>query len=128
MREVFHSTKLAAPRFKYSPCIKTGPFYHFSGMVALDPETSKMVTGGVFQEAERILANMKIFATELGLGLSNLATARIYTTHMEEFPEINRAWEQVFSGDVVPPARTSVGVAALPMNALVEMEFSFYRV
>lgn len=127
MREVFHSAKLAAPRFKYSPCIKTGPFYYFSGMVALDPDTKAMVTGGVYQEAARILANMKIFANELGLELDDLATAKIYTTKMGEFPEINRAWEEVFSGDVVPPARTSIGVAALPVNALVEMEFSFYR-
>jgi 2-iminobutanoate/2-iminopropanoate deaminase len=127
MREVFHSSKLAAPKFKYSPCIKTGPFYHFSGMVALDPGTGSMVTGGVYSESARILENLKIFAGELGLGLGHLATAKIYTTKMGEFPEINRAWEEVFAGDLIPPARTSIGVSALPVNALVEMEFSFYK-
>lgn len=127
MREVFHSAKLAGPKFKYSPCVKTGPYFHFSGMVALDPATGSMVSGGTYREAAQILANMQVFAGELGLGLDQLATARIYTTKMSEFPEINRAWEEVFSGDRIPPARSSVGVAALPVNAQVEMEFMFYK-
>ena len=127
MRENLHSTKLVAPRFKYTPCVKTGPFYHFSGMVALDPKTGTMATGGVYNESATILANMQTFAAELKLNLSHLASARIYTTKMDEFSDINRAWEEVFAGAVVPPARTSIGVAALPVHALVEMEFMFYR-
>jgi 2-iminobutanoate/2-iminopropanoate deaminase len=127
MRENLHSTNLVAPKFKYTPCVKTGPFYHFSGMVGLDPKTGKMATGGVYGESATILANMRLFAAELKLNLSHLASTRIYTTKMDEFPEINRAWEEVFTGDVIPPARTSIGVAALPVRALVEMEFMFYR-
>ncbi len=127
MKENMHSTKLVAPKFKYTPCVKTGPFYHFSGMVALDPKTGAMATGGVYGESVVILANMRTFAAELHLDLSHLASARIYTTKMEEFSEINRAWEEVFTGDIAPPARTSIGVAALPVRALVEMEFMFYR-
>lgn len=127
MREVYQSTKLAGPKFKYSPCVRTGPFYHFSGMVALDPASGSMVAGGTYKEAAQILANMQVFAAELGLGLDQLASARIYTTKMAEFGEINRAWEEVFSGDRIPPARTSVGVAALPVSAQVEMEFMFFK-
>jgi len=40
---------------------------------------------------------------------------------------INQAWEEVFTEDVVPPARSAIGVAALPLNALVEIEFAFYK-
>jgi len=127
LRENLHSTKLVAPKFKYTPCVKTGPFFHFSGLVALDPKTGAMATGGVYAESATILANMRVFAAELHLDLSHLASARIYTTKMDEFSEVNRAWEEVFSGDIVPPARTSIGVSALPVGALVEMEFMFYR-
>jgi len=127
MRENLHSTKLVAPKFKYTPCVKTGPFYHFSGMVGLDPKTGAMATGGVYGESAMILANMYTFASELLLDLNHLASAHIYTTKMNEFADINRAWEEVFSGEVGPPARTSVGVAALPVGALVEMEFMFYK-
>ena len=127
MRENLHSTKLVAPKFKYTPCVKTGPFFHFSGMVGLDPKTGAMATGGVYSESATILANMRLFASELKLNLSHLASARIYTTKMDEFSEITKAWEEVFTGDVIPPARTSIGVAALPVRALVEMEFMFYR-
>jgi 2-iminobutanoate/2-iminopropanoate deaminase len=52
--------------------------------------------------------------------------ARIFTTRFEEFPAINAAWEQAFAGSTRPPARTSVGVAALPLGASVEIEFAFY--
>lgn len=127
MRENLHSKKLVAPKFKYTPCVKTGPFYHFSGMVALDPNTGVMALGGVYNESAVILANMQTFAAELNLNLGHLASARIYTTKMDDFPDINKAWEEVFVGAVVPPARTSIGVAALPVRALVEMEFMFYR-
>lgn len=127
MREVFHSFRLAAPKFKYTPCIKTGPYYHFAGMVALDPKSATLIGGGVYAEAKQILQNMMVFSEELHLNLEHLATAKIFTTKFEEFSEINRAWEEVFNGDIAPPARTAMGVAALPVGALVEMEFMFYK-
>jgi 2-iminobutanoate/2-iminopropanoate deaminase len=56
-----------------------------------------------------------------------MIAAVIYTTDFARFPDINRAWEEVFTSDVAPPARTAVGVSALPLNASVEMEFRFYK-
>ena len=118
---------LPAPKFRYSPCVKAGPFYHMAGMIALDPATGTLEAGGPYNETRRILQNILIAAQSLQLQLTDLVTATIYTTRFEEFAAINRAWEEVFTAAVPPPARTSIGVAALPLGATVEIEFRFYK-
>jgi 2-iminobutanoate/2-iminopropanoate deaminase len=125
-REILKSPKLYAPKFRYSPCVKAGPFYAVSGMIALDPAGGQLVPGGVHAEAKQILHLLQLGLPDWGLGLENLVAARIYTTRMDHFAEINKAWEEVFAR-VEPPARTSIGVAALPLGATVEMEFQLYK-
>ena len=125
-RTILKSAKLYSPKFHYSPCVKTGPWYTLSGMVGIDPAQNKLVLGGPYAEARQILRLLVAALPDWGLGLENLASARIYTTHMDQFLEINKAWEEVFAA-IEPPARTSVGVSALPLGATVEMEFQLYR-
>jgi 2-iminobutanoate/2-iminopropanoate deaminase len=95
-------------------------------MVALDPVSGQLVGGGPYAETRHILGLLQAGIGDWGLALIDLVQVRIYTTRFEQFAEINRAWEEVFA-QVEPPARTSVGVAALPLGASVEMEFTFYR-
>ena len=128
MRQAYISTQLARPAFKYSHLVKAGAHYYLSGMLAQDPQTGQLVGAGAGQEAARILENLQVLMKEFDLEFGHLVMARIFTTEMENFGAINTAWEQVFSAiEVAPPARTSLGVAALPMQARVEMEFTFYR-
>lgn len=126
-RQILKSPKLYTPKFRYSPCVKTGPWYSMSGMVALDPATNQLVGTGAYVEARQIMQLMVAALPDWGLTLENIASARIYTTRMDQFPEINRAWEEVFVQSVEPPARTSIGVAALPLGASVEIEFMLYK-
>jgi 2-iminobutanoate/2-iminopropanoate deaminase len=125
-RQLLRSAKLYTPRYRYTPCVRTGPFYALSGMIAFDPATGQLVGGGTYYETRQILHLLQLALPDWGLSLDNLVQARIYTTHMDQFPEINRAWEEVFA-TIDPPARTSIGVAALPVGAAVEMEFSLYK-
>lgn len=125
-RQILRSNKLYTPKFRYSPCVKAGPWYSVSGMVALDPATGQLIGGGVYFEAKQILSLLQLGLPDWGLSLNELVRARIFTTRMDHFPEINKAWEEVFA-NVEPPSRTSVGVAALPLGATVEMEFDLYR-
>lgn len=128
MREAMNSTHLAAPAFKYSHVVKAGPHYYFSGLLAQDRYTGVLVGSSPGAQAAKILENMQTLMTEFALGFEHLAMARIFTTDMSSFAEINAAWEAVFEPlPVPPPARTSLGVAALPLNGLVEMEFTFYK-
>lgn len=127
MREILTSENMPAPVFRYSPCVKAGPFHQFAGMVALDLQTGKLVDGGPRAETAKILGNLQKALPDFGLTLEHMVSATIYTTEFESFPKINEAWEEVFTTDVVPPARTAMGVAALPLGATVEIEFRFWK-
>ncbi|MCW5624521.1 MAG: RidA family protein [Burkholderiales bacterium] len=126
MREFLRSDKLYKPRFRYTPCVKTGPLYSVSGVIGLDPATTQIVSGGPYAEAKQILTLIQAALPDWGLSFENLVAARIYTTRMDQFSEINKAWEEAFA-TIEPPARTSVGVAALPAGATVEIEFTLYK-
>lgn len=128
MRVATLSKSLAKPAFKYSHVVKAGPHYYLSGMLAQDRQSGAMVGETVGEQAAKILENVQVLMQEYGLGFEHLAIARIFTPHMDKFGEINAAWEQVFNPvPHAPPARTSIGVAALPLKALVEIEFTFYK-
>lgn len=127
MIEALSSDNLPAPRFRYSALVKAGPFYKTAGMIALDKDTGTLEAGGVRAETKKILDNLLAAMPDFGLSLADLVSATIYATEFDKFPDINAAWEGVFTADVQPPARTSIGVTALPLGAKVEIEFMFYR-
>lgn len=127
MRITMQSPAIPAPRFHYSPCVRIGQFCQVSGMVALNPATSQLEQGGPGAETARILANLQAALPDYGLHLDQLLIARIFTTRMDAFADINAAWEAMFAEGGTPPARTSVGVSALPLGASVEIEFSFVQ-
>lgn len=123
-RSLLTPRALPAPRFRYTPVVVAGGFAFVSGLVGLDPARGALADGGTLGQSRQILANLRALCAEQGWTLEQLVAARIYCADFAEFPEVNRAWEECFDG-VAPPARTSVGVDALPLGARVEMEFQF---
>lgn len=95
-----------------------------SGLLGLDPRSGRLIDGGMGAETRQILQNLERLSAELGLELDQLMLARIYCADFSRFGEINQVWE-TFYRNRTPPARTSVGATALPLGALVEMEFQF---
>lgn len=110
------------PRFRYSPMVRAGGMIYVAGMIALDPEQGGLVPGGPGAETDRILRTLAAGLAELGLGLSAIVRATIYTTQYDRIAEINAAWE-AHIGAQGPPARTALGVVALPLDASVEIDF-----
>ena len=127
MIERLSTKNLPAPKFRYSPLVKAGPFYRTAGMIALDIHSGVLEAGGAGAETAKILENLVRALPDFDLSLTDLASARIYTTDFAAFPAINAAWEEVFTAEVEPPARSAIGVVALPLGASVEMEFDFYK-
>ena len=103
MRQIITFKHLPAPKFRYSPCVKTGPFYQMAGMIGLDLEGGKLVEGGPEVETRKILQNLANALPDLDMSLDNLVSATVFTTQFDRFPLINKAWEEVFIPDVVPP-------------------------
>jgi len=121
-RVVVPTKALPAPRFRYSPVVVAHPFAFVSGLVGLDPATGALATGGAYGQTVQILANFTALLQEQGWSLSQLVVARLFCTSPDGAASMNQAWEELFK-DEVPPARTSVIVAGLPLGAEVEIEF-----
>lgn len=126
MRNILRPKAIPGPKFNYSPCVKVGPIYQFAGLVGLNPETGSLVSGGPGAETTQILTNIINALPEICLALNDLYSARVFTTQFDRFDDINAAWNKVFA-NIDPPARTAVGVSALPIGATVEIELAFYK-
>lgn len=104
----------------YSHAVKSNGHLFISGQVHLDPETGKLIDGTPAEKAKRCLDNLTIIAEAAGAKLSNAVRVAVYVTDISVFAEMNEAYATYFPSE--PPARTTIGVAALPMGAEVEMD------
>jgi 2-iminobutanoate/2-iminopropanoate deaminase len=114
------------PRFRYAPAVRVGDRVVVSGMVALDPASGRLCADGVAAQTGRIFDNLRLALPDYGVGLEDLCVARVYLIRHGDFAEFNAAWERQFEG-LPLPARTTVCVAALPLDAAIEIEFEFAR-
>jgi 2-iminobutanoate/2-iminopropanoate deaminase len=104
----------------YSHAVRSGGFLFLSGQTPLDPATGKLVDGGVGDQTRRCLENLAAVCQSAGASLSDAVRCGIYVTDMGTFAEVNEAYAAFFQGD--PPARSTIGVAALPVGAQVEID------
>jgi 2-iminobutanoate/2-iminopropanoate deaminase len=104
----------------YSQAIAADGVLYCSGQVPLDPATGELVDGGVAEQARRCLESLDAVCRAAGTQLSEAARIGIYLTDMALFAELNDVYASFFSEPF--PVRTTVGVAALPKGALVEMD------
>ena len=104
----------------YSQGIVTDVFVFCSGQAALDPATSALVEGGIEPETERVMANLTAVLDAAGCTWANVVKTTIFLVDMADFATVNAIYGR-FVGDP-PPARSTVGVAALPKGARVEIE------
>jgi 2-iminobutanoate/2-iminopropanoate deaminase len=91
-----------------------------SGQIALDPATGNLVTGSVEDETHRVMANLQGVLEAAGASLENVVKTTIYLKDLADFARVNEVYGGYFKK--APPARATVGVAALPRGALVEIE------
>jgi 2-iminobutanoate/2-iminopropanoate deaminase len=104
----------------YSHAVKSGGLVFLSGQVHLDPANGELVGDTPGEKAKRCLENLTIVAEAAGAKLENAVRIAVYVTDISQFKEMNEAYSTFFATD--PPARTTIGVAALPMGAEVEMD------
>jgi 2-iminobutanoate/2-iminopropanoate deaminase len=104
----------------YSHAVKSNGLLFVSGQVHLDPANGQLVGDSPAEKAKRCLDNLTIIAEAAGTTLQNAVRIGVYVTDVGVFAEMNAAYAEFFPAD--PPARTTIGVAALPMGAEVEMD------
>lgn len=107
----------------YSQAVRVGDFLYSSGQVALDPATGALVEGGIEAQTARAIENLKAVLEAAGTGLQNVVKTTVFLKNMGDFAAMNAVYATYFAPDsVVAPARSTVEVARLPKDALVEIE------
>jgi len=104
----------------YSQGIAAGPFVFTSGQIALDPATGTVVEGGVEAQTRRVLLNLEAVLAAAGSSLSRAVKTTVFLKDMGDFPAMNGVYQEFFPS--APPARSTVQVARLPKDVLVEIE------
>ena len=119
-REVVTALGAPAAVGPYSHAVRSGGLLFCSGQLALDPESGELVGDSLGEQTQRCLENLAVVCAAAGTHLHEAVRLTVYVTDMEAFGEVNDAYESHFAGD--PPARVTVGVAALPLGAKVEID------
>jgi 2-iminobutanoate/2-iminopropanoate deaminase len=119
-RETVVAEGAPKPAGPYSHAVKTDGLIFISGQTPTDPATRQHIEGSVGDQVRRCLDNLSLIAAAAGASLDDAVRMTIYLTDMSVFPELNEAYERYFPSD--PPARTTIGVAALPLGAGIEMD------
>jgi 2-iminobutanoate/2-iminopropanoate deaminase len=109
-----------APIGPYSQAIRTGTTLYCSGQLGLDPVTMQLVEGDAAAQVAQALANLKAVLEAGNSSLALVVKTTIYLVDMNDFAAVNGVYAGAFAH--VPPARTTIAVAALPLGARVEIE------
>ena len=105
---------------RYSQGIKVGNTLYVQGVIALDPQTGKLVTGTIEPQAERVFESLKAIVETAGMTLADAVKVTVFLANLEDYPKFNEIYGRHFSTEP-PPVRTTVQ-AKLPLGALVEVE------
>jgi 2-iminobutanoate/2-iminopropanoate deaminase len=120
MREVISTKDAPQAIGPYSQAIKANGFVFVSGQVAIDPATQQVISGDVAAQTERVLKNLSEILEAAGSGLGKVVKAGVFLKNMGDFTAMNEVYGKYFSS--APPARSTVEVARLPKDVLVEID------
>jgi len=120
MKEAVLTNRGPKPIGPYSQAMKSNGFVFLSGQVALDPLSGDLVGSDVRQQAERVLENLKEILEAAGASLNHVVRTTVFLKDMNDFPAMNEVYGRYFVS--APPARSTVQVARLPKDALVEID------
>ncbi|HUL34514.1 MAG TPA: RidA family protein [Candidatus Eisenbacteria bacterium] len=120
MKNVVLTDRGPKPIGPYSQAIKANGFVYLSGQIALDPKTGDFLGADVATQTERVLENLKAILEASGAPLNHVVKTTVYLKNMDDFAAMNEVYARYFT--LSPPARSTVQVARLPKDALVEID------
>src|SRR6185437_10663507 len=123
MKKAITTSSAPAAIGPYSQAVRVGEFLYTSGQVALDPASGQLVAGGVAEQTQRALENLKAVLEAAGSSLAAVVKTVVFLKDMNDFAAMNAVYGRYLAPEgVVAPARSTVEVARLPKDALVEIE------
>jgi 2-iminobutanoate/2-iminopropanoate deaminase len=120
MRDVISTSEGPRAIGPYSQAIKANGFVFVSGQVAIDPVTNTLLSGDIAFQTDRVLKNLRGILTAAGSSLEKVVRATVFLKNMNDFAAMNEVYGKYFTS--APPARSTVEVARLPKDVLVEID------
>ncbi|NLG85879.1 MAG: RidA family protein [Firmicutes bacterium] len=120
MKEKVSTSKAPAAIGPYSQAIRSGNFVYTSGQIPLDPATGQLVEGDIKAQTRQVLTNVKAILEAAGTSLANVVKTTVFLKNMADFAAMNEVYAEFFSEPF--PARSAIGVVALPKDVAVEIE------
>ncbi|MGD1079385.1 MAG: RidA family protein [Candidatus Sulfotelmatobacter sp.] len=120
MREIISTKDAPQAIGPYSQAIKGNGFVFVSGQIAIDPATQQVITGDVAAQTDRVLRNLSEILEAAETGLGKVVRSTVFLKNMSDFAAMNEVYGKYFS--TAPPARSTVEVARLPKDVLVEID------
>jgi 2-iminobutanoate/2-iminopropanoate deaminase len=120
MREVIATNQAPQAIGPYSQAIKAAGLVFTSGQVALDPATQQVITGDIAAQTDRVMKNLSGVLQASGSSLEKVLRCTVFLKNMGDFAAMNEVYGRYFSK--TPPARSTVEVARLPKDVLVEID------
>jgi 2-iminobutanoate/2-iminopropanoate deaminase len=122
-KSVVATEKAPAAIGPYSQAVHIGDLVYTSGQIPLDPATGQLVEGSIREQTVRVLENLKAVLAAAGTDLGRVLKTTVFLKNMSDFAVMNEVYATYLAAEgVVPPARSTVEVARLPKDALVEIE------
>ena len=119
-RQSFHTDRAPQAIGTYSQAVRAGDTLYLSGQIPFDPATMQLVAGDMETQARRVFDNLKAVAEAAGGSLDQAVKVTIFLTDLAHFVKVNEVMATYFAKPY--PARSTVGVAALPRGAQIEIE------
>jgi 2-iminobutanoate/2-iminopropanoate deaminase len=120
MRDVISTADAPKAIGPYSQAIRANGFVFVSGQVAIDPATQQVIPGDVAAQTERVIKNLSAILKSAGSTLEKVVKSTVFLKNMGDFGAMNEVYGKHFTG--APPARSTVEVARLPKDVLVEID------
>jgi 2-iminobutanoate/2-iminopropanoate deaminase len=120
MREAVATQKAPQAIGPYSQAIKANGLVFASGQIPIDPATGQLIHGDIAAQTERVLNNITEILGAAGSSLQRVVKTTVFLKNMSEFAQMNEVYGRFFSKE--PPARSTVEVARLPKDVLIEID------
>ncbi|MGH9500844.1 MAG: RidA family protein [Terriglobales bacterium] len=120
MRDVISTKDAPQAIGPYSQAIRANGFVFVSGQVAIDPATQQVIAGDAAAQTDRVFKNLAAILKAAGTGLDRVVRSTVFLKNMGDFAAMNEVYGRYISS--APPARSTVEVARLPKDVLVEID------
>ena len=105
----------------YSAGVDTSGTVYLAGQIALNHEGGGLVEGGIAEQTHQVMQNLQAVLAEAGLGFDDVVQTNVFLADVNDFAAMNEVYVSYLPEGAIPPARTTVAVAGIPLGALVEI-------